>query len=90
MKTNFLQKDPFDRPGFAIGIVNPHQVALARLGRLMARKRDYDAQIRAIDVRIKQELTHLACGTRGILPCARKEELRGKMPHHARKMRALL
>ena len=33
MKTNFLQKDPFDRPGFAIGIVNPHQVALARLGR---------------------------------------------------------
>lgn len=31
----------------------------------------------------------LAWGTSGILPDAKKEELRGRMPHWARKMRAL-
>jgi|GEM_PF-6160768 len=61
---NFLQKYPFDRPGFAIGIVNPHQVQLARIGRLLARKRDYEAQIRAIDIRIKQIL-HAEARRRG-------------------------
>ena len=64
MKTNFLQKDPCDRPGFAVGIVNPHQVQLARLGRLIARKLDYEAQIRAIDIRIKQVL-HAEARRRG-------------------------
>jgi hypothetical protein len=46
---NFLEKPPFDRQVLTL----TSNIELARLGRLMARKREIEAKIRAIDIQIK-------------------------------------
>jgi len=51
---SFLTKPPYDRPVLTLA---PHHPALARLGHLLARKRAIQAEIRAIDRRIKSLLT---------------------------------
>jgi hypothetical protein len=53
MKKTFLEKPPYDRMALTLA----SNIRLARLGRLMARKRDYEAQIRAIEIRVKALLS---------------------------------